>query len=495
MKRRDFCAFTVASATATLLPSRRLFAAAAEIPAIGRSGNLVTLRGHDIEDLRGALRGALLTPGQEGYEQARRVWNGSFDRRPALIARCAGAADVVAAVNFGRAHDLLVAVRGGGHSFSGQSVCDGGLMIDLAPMRGIRVDPVARIARVEPGALLGDLDRESQAFGLATPAGRVSHTGAAGLTLGGGFGRLTRRFGLSCDNLTAADVIAADGRYVRAGTLGDTGLLWGLKGGGGNFGVVTSFEYQLHAAGPVMHGGTLAWPLRDAREVLRFHAELLQHAPDELHVDAALTSIPGLGPVVAFDVCYSGPLERAAVVLKPMKQFLKPVVDTLQPTPYVRLQSQMDAGNPPGQGHYERSGFLTQVSAGLIETVVASMEAPRPPGTQIVITGECGGAFGRVAPNATAFQNRDARSTVIVQGKWDDPRDKPADEAHTQWVRDTFARIEPLTKGFYVNTLASDDPAQRIRATYGVNYDRLVALKRKYDPTNLFRRNANIPPG
>jgi FAD/FMN-containing dehydrogenase len=453
------------------------------------------LRGRDVADLRAALRGALLGAGDGGYDAARRIWNGMFDRRPALIARCAGVADVMQAVNFARAHDLLLAVRGGGHSFSGQSMCDGGLVIDLSGMRGIRVDPAGRTARVEGGVLLGELDRESQAFGLATPAGRISHTGAAGLTLGGGFGRLTRRFGLACDNLLAADVITADGRHVNANAAANPELLWGLKGGGGNFGVVTSFEYQLHEAGPMMYGGAIAWPMQEAARLLRFHADFIETMPDELFIDAVLTSHPQLGNVVLFSVCYSGAPERAEAAVRPLRQLGRPALDALAPATYVALQSAQDRESPHGRGNYERSGFLTSITPELIDIVVGRMRAPHPPGNRMILTGECGGAFSRVAPSATAFQNRDARSTIIVQGQWENPHDAAAADAHLQWARETFELVAPLTKGFYVNTVAADDPAQRIRATYGGNYERLVALKRRYDPTNLFQRNANIAPG
>lgn len=494
MKRRAFCAWGAATAASGLLP-RRLLAGTADLPAVGRTGTQLTLRGRDIDDLRAALRGSLLQAGQGGYDEARRVWNGSFDRRPALIARCAGVPDVIQAVNFGRANDLLIAVRGGGHSMSGQSVCDGGLMIDLSPLRAIHVDAGARVAQVEPGVLLGELDRQTQAAKLVTPAGRISHTGAAGLTLGGGFGRLTRRFGLACDNLGAAEVVTADGRRVTASRQQNSDLLWGLQGGGGNFGIVTSFQYQLHPLEPMVYGGKLAWPIREARAVLGFFAELIETGPAELHIDAALTTLPQLGPALGFSVCYSGPIDKADEALKPVRQFRKPTVDALQVLPYVQLQAADDVLNAAGRGSYERSGFLPGVRTELIEAAVSAMEARRPAETQIILSGDCAGAFRRVAPQATAFSNRDAHSTLIVQARWQDPRDQAAAETSMQWARETFALLEPHTKGFYVNTVASDDPAQRIRATYGANYERLVALKRKYDPQNLFRRNANIPPG
>jgi hypothetical protein len=493
MKRRTFVTTAISAGAAALLPARRLLAATQDTPAIGRTGRQLVLRGRDIDDLRSRLRGLLLTAGEEGYEQARRIWNGAFDRRPALIARCAGAADVVQAVNFGRAQDLLIAVRGGGHSLSGQSVCDGGLMIDLSPMRGVRVDPVARRARVESGALLGDLDRESQAFGLATPAGRVSHTGVAGLTLGGGFGRLTPRFGLSCDNLRAADVITANGDFVRASAEENRELLWALQGGGGNFGVVTSFEYQLHPVKPAMYGGTLVYPLARARELLRFLAEFSERMPEELFVDTMLGNLPQIGKALAFSVCYSGAPEKAEQVVQPLRKF-GPQVDAVQAASYVQLQTAQDRGSQPGRGYYERSGFLTRIAPELIDAAVDSMESAEPPGARIVFTGDCAGAFNKVARDATAFWNRDARSTLIVQSVWEDPRDTAASEANLRWARDTFERLSPHTKGFYVNTIAVDDPHQRVRATYGDNYSRLVALKRKYDPSNLFHRNANIDP-
>lgn len=495
MKRREFCTSTFAAGVAALLPPGYARAAApADLAATGRNGNQVTLRGRDVADLRAALRGSLLVAADNGYEQARHLWNGMFDRRPALIVRCAGAADAVQTVNFARAHDLLIAVRGGGHSLTGQSACDGGIMIDLSRMRGVRVDPVGRTARVEGGVLLGELDRESQAFGLATPAGRISHTGAAGLTLGGGFGRLTRRFGLACDNLVAADVITADGRFVRANAQENADLLWGLKGGGGNFGVVSSFEYQLHQAGPMMYGGMIAWPATEAKKVLQFHAELVESAPDELFVDVLLTPMPPLGRVVALNVCWSGDPGRGEEIARPMRALGKPVRDTLRVAPYVALQSDQDAGSVHGWGNYERSGFLTRVTPALLEVVLARLEGPEPPGKRVVITGDCGGAFSRVAPGATAFLNRDARATILVQTRWEQALDPAISEAHMKWARDTFDAVAPHTKGFYVNAIGAEDAAQRIRATYGVNYEPLVALKRKYDPQNFFHRNANIPP-
>jgi FAD/FMN-containing dehydrogenase len=491
MKRRTFCASVLAVATASAFAQGRT--PSRPVTAARNTGGEATLSVRDVDDLRRALRGALLARDDEGYDEARRIWNGAIDRRPALIARCVGAADVAQAVSFARAHDLVLAVRGGGHSFSGQSVCDGGLMIDLSRMRGIRVDPVARIARVEPGVLLGELDREAQFFGLATPAGTVSHTGAAGLTLGGGFGRIARRFGLACDNLRAADVVTADGRFVRASEQENPDLLWGLRGGGGNFGIVTSFEYQLHGVEPMMYGGNLLFPFEQARPVLKRFADFIDGAPDELYADAALAQVPDIGRVLAFNICYSGPPDRADAVLKPLRQFGKPLVDALGPATYVTLQSAADGQWSHGKGYYERSGFLKRIEPALIDVAVGRMEGRIPPGAAIAIPHQ-GGAISRVPRTATAFWHRDAGRTVISHAHWEDPKDEAAAETHLQWARETFRALEPHTNGFYVNTMAVEDSAQRVRATYGDNFARLVALKQKYDPTNLLRRNANIPP-
>ena len=341
--------------------------------------------------------------------------------------------------------------------------------------------------------LLGEFDREAQSFGLATTAGTVSHTGAAGLTLGGGFGRIGRKFGLACDNLRAADIVPANARFTRASGHENSDLLWGLRGGGGNFGVVTSFEYQLHQIGPVMFGGTLIFPLAQARDILRFFAGFAADASDDLYIDAALTAVPNAGRVLAFDVCYCGPLNGAERVLKPLREFRKPLQDLLKPVPYVQLQASGDRQFPHGRGYYEKSGFIRHIEPGLIEAVVARMEGPLPDGSAIAFAHQ-GGAISRIKPAATAFWHREAQHTVLVGAHWEDPNNHAARDASLQWARETWRLLESFTDGFYVNTLAADDPHQRVRATYGANYDHLVKLKDKYDPTNLFRMNANLPP-
>lgn len=492
MHRRTFVRGSLAVSLLAAQSSRWSLAAlrAADTPAMGAGGRQIVLRAADIEDLRAGLRGVLLLPDDAGYDRARRIWNGAFDRRPALIARCAGAADVRRAVDFARSHGLLLAVRGGGHSLSGQSVCDGGLMIDLSGMQSIRVDPVARTVRAEPGVLLGGLDRETQAFGLVTPAGTVSHTGIAGLTLGGGFGRLSRKLGLACDNLLAADVVTADGRLVRAGASEDPDLLWGLRGGGGNFGIVTSFEYRLHPLGRPVLGGPIVYPLEQARAVLRAHADFSLEPPDDIYVDTILTSTPEGNRVLVLDTCYAGAPDAGSAALEPLRRMGKPLQDGTAVLPYVKLQSSGDGAFVPHRNYYVKGGFVRRIEPGLIDEVVGRFEAASLPGASVVFA-HIGGAAGRVAPDATAFWQRDARSNMVLFAAWDG--EAPA-EAHTRWVRATFAATEPFTRGFYVNDVAADDPAARVRANYGGNFARLVALKKRLDPGNLFRLNANIPP-
>jgi len=494
MKRRTFCASAIPALAIASAPWQRLFAAtggAGEVPAIGTAGQQLVLQPSQLAELRGALRGQLLLPGQDGYDAARRVWNGAFDRKPALIVRCLGAADVVQAVEFARNNALLVAVRGGGHSLSGQSVCEGGMMIDLSPMKAIRVDPLARTARLEPGVLLGQFDREAQAFGLATTAGTVSHTGAAGLTLGGGFGRIGRKFALACDNLLGADVVTAGGRFLKAGARDNPDLLWGLRGGGGNFGVVTSFEYRLHAVDPMMHGGPLVLPFAGARALLRSFADFIAGASDDLYVDAAIVPTPDGQRVIAFDVCHSGPAPAAERDLAQLRKLGQPLQDGLRPRTYVDIQRAGDDNYPAGRSYYIKSGFMRAITPRMIDAVVDYLESTPLP-TGIVGFSHMGGAISRVKPGATAFWHREAQHSLMMIGFWDEAGSA---ERAMQWVRGGWKGFEPLTDGFYVNEMSYDEADRRIRGNYGGNYPRLAALKKQYDPTNLFRLNANIKPG
>ena len=426
MKRRIFCQSSLATLATVSLPAHRLFAAAGEmagsapkdLAAVTGAGRPMTLPGASIKELAAALRGQLLLDGSAGYDDARHLWNGSIDRHPALIARCAGAADVAAAVRFARAHDLLVAVRGGGHSLSGQSVCDGGLMIDLSPMRSVRVDPISRSARVEPGVSLGQFDREAQAFGLATPAGTVSHTGVAGLTLGGGVGWLGRRFGLTCDNVTAVDMITANGEFVHASARENNDLFWGVRGGGGNFGVVTSFEYRLHPAGPMIAGGWISYPFAGARDLLRRIAEFSSECPDELALIPSIGAGPDGVVLVTIEACYSGPPAGADAAVAPLRRLGKPVQDKLGPMRFVDLQSMDDDAVAWGNGYYVKGGLLEHWSPAFTDTLVAAFSRPQ---SCAVILQQFGGAIARVRNGDTAFPHRNALFDLIVSASWTDP--------------------------------------------------------------------------
>ncbi len=493
MKRRAFCATGVALFTSVALRSAPLYAAEAgrDVPARGLDGRQLTIRSADIDDLRASLRGELLRAGQNDYDSARRIWNGAFDKQPALIARCKGAADVMRAVRVAADYGLLTAVRAGGHSLSGQSTCDGGLMIDLSPMSGIHVDPLAKTARVEPGVLLGEFDREAQAFALATSSGTVSHTGVAGLTLGGGFGRLARKYGLACDNLIGADVMTAAGRLVRAAPEENADLLWGLRGGGGNFGVVTSLEFELHPVAPLMYGGQLTYPFAKARQVMRSFAAFSANAPDDLYVETSLQQNPDGEGVVLFEACYCGPAKNAKSVLAPLRAFGVPLHDGLEPAHYIELQRRNDGSNPHGRSYYVKSGYLREFGATTAEAIVDCLASSPRKASHIGIV-PLGGAIARVRPTATAYWHRKATHALVLATSWPDPRDAEGSE---QWAHTVWSRLEPLTTGYYVNLSGRDDGSRRAHAAYGDNIARLVQLKRLYDPHNLFRLNANVQPG
>jgi FAD binding domain/Berberine and berberine like len=494
MKRREFFATSLASAAIAALPVRRLWAESvvgssipdADIAAIKLNGGAIVIPRAAVADLRSRLRGALLVPGQEGYEQARRIWNHMIDRHPALIARCAGPADVAAALAFARERELLLAVRGGGHSFPGYSTCDGGLVIDLSTMHGVRVDPIAKTVRAEGGAWLGDVDAESQHYGLATPLGAISNTGIAGLTLGGGYGWLSRRFGLACDNLVGADLITADGQFHRLSEQENPDLFWAIRGGGGNFGVVTSFEYKLHAVGPQVLAGFLAYPATELRQVLEFYAEFAARAPRELHVefDAATPLPSGTAPTI--NICYSADPQAGEKVLEPLIKFGKPTMNTIKMQDYVAVQRQFDG--PPLSEHnsYLKSGFLREVQPGLIDVIVNELHADETFGVSV---SHFGGAIGDRSPTATAFTHREANFMVYVSGGWKDAADNDHNRSE---VRSRWDKVKPFTAGYYVNLNEGDQ--RQTDDNYGPNHARLAALKRQYDPANQFRLNANVRP-
>jgi FAD/FMN-containing dehydrogenase len=443
-----------------------------------------------VADFAAGLRGPLLRPGDDGYDAARQVWNGMIDRRPALIARCAGPADVIAAVRFARTHGLLLAVRGGGHNITGNAVCEGGLMIDLSPMKSVRVDPQGRTARAEVGLTWGEYNRETQAFGLASTGGVVSTTGIAGLTLGGGLGWLMGKHGLSCDNLLSADIVTADGELLTASAERNPDLFWGLRGGGGNFGVVTSFEYRLHPVVPVL-AGMVVHPMSEAKAVLRFYGDFCRSCPDEMIAAAALMTSHDGDPVAVIIAGYIGDLASGEAAVAPLRQFGAPLADTIAPTSYVTLNTLFDAAVPyGGVQRYWKSSFLKDLGDEVLDIMVARSAKFLSP-MSMVLFFHMHGAATRVGRDATAFGLRSDVWDYDVISQWTDPAESAG---HIQWTRDFWNAVEPFASGdVYVNHLDAEE-ATRIREAYRHGYDRLVALKNKYDPTNLFRLNQNIKP-
>jgi FAD/FMN-containing dehydrogenase len=497
MKRRDFVRSSLFATAATLPSARVLYAVAgtagqqADVPAVTGDGRAITLRGADIADLAARLRGRLLLAKSDGYDQARRILNPSFDKHPALIVQPTGVADIQSAVNFARENSLLLALKCGGHSHSGQSTCDRGMQLDLSTFRGVRVDPRARRAWVSGGTLLGAVDHEAMAHGLVTPLGTVSHTGVGGLTLGGGFGRLARRFGLAIDNLESVDVVTADGQLRHASLTDNPDLFWGVRGGGGNFGVVTTFEFRLHPMQRDVIAGAVVFPVEKARDVLSLFGDYGVEAPDDLYFDPFLSVPPGGAPgVVALQVCYSGPHARAEHVLAPLRK-LGPAKDTVKKVDYVTVQRMNDSTDSRAMGSYIKGGFITKVPRDLVSALVDGFEG-HPSRMTFLFFQHCGGATSRVATDATAFAHRQAHANMITAVGWRMGADDPAE--HIQWVRQYWATLEPFTHGFYVNDLDQEATAAQVNANYGQNYPRLVAVKTKYDPTNLFRLNANVQP-
>jgi FAD/FMN-containing dehydrogenase len=453
----------------------------------------------DYSEQLAGLTGSLLTPDSPGYDEARTVWNAMIDRRPGLIVRCSDANDVARAIRFARAHDLLVAVRGGGHNIAGNSVCDGGIMIDLSPMRTVRVDEASRTAVVGAGCTLGDVDRTTQGHGLAVPLGVNSTTGIAGLTLGGGFGWLSRRLGLTIDNLLSAEVVTAEGRIVRASTRENPDLFWAIRGGGGNFGVVTSFEFLLHPVGPQVLAGLVVHPLAAAHDVLRYYREFARTAPEGLACWFVMRLAPPLPflapewhgkPILALAMCWSGDVAEGERVAAPLRAFGSPLADVVGPNPFADWQTVLDPLLTPGFRNYWKSHEFMDVSDGLIDVLVDYAKRIPDPNTEIAFA-QLGGAISRVPADATAYGHREAEYTMNVHGRWSDPE---RDAACIGWARDLFRAAAPFaTGGVYVNFMTEDE-TDRVRAAYGKNYERLAALKKRYDPTNLFRMNQNIRP-
>jgi FAD/FMN-containing dehydrogenase len=458
------------------------------------------MAGH-LNRLRQVIEGEVIRPGDPSYDEARKVWNGAIDRSPAVIVRCAEVSDVVAVVRFARERDLLVSVRGGGHGVGGHAVCEGGLVIDLSPMKGIEVEPSRRTARAEAGVLWGELDRETQAFGLATTGGVVTHTGIAGLTLGGGIGWLMRKHGATVDNLLSAELVTVEGNVVTVSAEEHPDLFWAIRGGGGNFGIVTSFEYRLHRLGRQLLAGPIFHALDDAPEVLRFYRDFIADAPDELTTIFNLRRAPALPllpaeihgrPVVMIAVCYAGPVGEGEVVLRPLRAFGSPLVDAIVARPYTELQSMFDATVPHGWHYYWKSSELPPLRDGAVETLVEHAAVQTSP-LSYCITFQLGGAVSRVGEEETAFSQRDAAHNVNINAVWTDDDEEP--ERHVEWTRRFHTALEPLgCDRVYVNFLG-DEGAERVRSAYGdEKYQRLVALKEKWDPSNFLRHNQNIEP-
>ena len=461
------------------------------------AGSDISLSPASLDQLRSSLAGELLLPDSPAYDRTRVVWNAMIDRHPALIVRCANADDVVAAVRFAASHRLLIAIRGGGHNIAGSAVCEGGMMIDLSAMKAVRVDPTQSSAWVEAGATLGDFDREAQRFGLATPLGINSTTGVAGLTLGGGFGWLSRRLGLTIDNLQEAEVVLASGERVRASQTSNPDLFWAIRGGGGNFGVVTGFKFRLHSTGPDVLAGLIVHPLAAARDVLRFYREFIKTTPDEFvcwFVLRQAPPLPFLSPewhgkgILALAVCHSGSIADGERVARPLRLFGKPLADVIGPQPYAGWQTVLDPLLAPGARNYWKSHDFRELSDGLIDTLVQYAERIPDPQCELAFA-QLGGAVGRVPQEATAYTHRDADFVLNVHGRW---ADAGKDSTCIGWARELFQAAAPFaTGGAYVNFLTQEE-GDRVQAAYGANYARLARLKQTYDPANLFRMNQNI---
>lgn len=465
----------------------------------GLTGAPIALSADILTALRPQLRGSLCLKGEPGYDEARTIWNAMIDRRPSAVVRCQGASDVMQAVRFARENGLLVAVRGGGHNIAGNAVCEGGLLIDLSPMRSVRIDAKKRTARVEPGVTLGEFDKEAQAFGLATPLGINSTTGVGGLALGGGFGWLSRKFGFTVDSLLTADVVTADGALVQASAAENPDLFWAIRGGGGNFGVVTSFEFQLYPLGPSVTAGLIVHPFARARELLSKYRKVAAEAPDELTIWVVLRKAPPLPflpaevhgqDILVFAVCYAGNSTKADAALAPLRALGEPIADVIGVQPYAAWQTAFDPLLTPGAFNYWKSHNFAALSDQLLDLLVDAV-GTLPTGECEIFIAQLGGASSRVSSEATAYPHRDANFVMNVHTRW---RERDDEQRSIKWARELFAAAAPhATGGVYVNFMPEDE-TERVQGAYGSNYERLATLKGKYDPRNLFRLNQNVQP-
>jgi FAD/FMN-containing dehydrogenase len=454
-----------------------------------------------VDSLQERFQGEIIRPSDAGYDEARTIWNAMIDKHPALIVRSTSSHDVIEAVNFARDNNLLLSVRGSGHNVAGMAVGDGSLMIDLSLMKDIHVDPGSGTARAQPGVVFGEMDEATQPFGLAAPGGIVSETGIAGLTLGGGFGWLTRKYGFTCDNLISAEVVTANGELLTANASENPDLFWGIRGGGGNFGIVTSFEYQLQPVGPEVLAGMAIYPLDAAGDVLRFFRDFTASTPDELAAMAVFLLAPPAPflpqelhgkPVLAIIVCYVGDVEEGERVVQPLRDLGRQVFDGIMPKPFTAHNSSLDAGQPTGKHYYWKSEYATEIADDAIEILVASAANMTSPYSRLAVF-QLGGAVKRYDEQAMAVSHRNAEYIFAINTGWADPQDT---EKQIEWTRDLWTAIRPFSSGgVYVNFLSDDDGEDRVRAAYGATkFERLVQLKSKYDPQNLFQMNKNITP-
>jgi FAD/FMN-containing dehydrogenase len=469
------------------------------IPLTTLDGGAATIAPEELQAFRTAFKGAVLAPDDAAYDETRKIWNAMIDRRPGLIARCTGTADVVQAVRFARKHRLLVSVRGGGHNIAGLAVCEGGLMIDMSALRGVWVDAANRTARAQAGCTLGDLDRETQMHGQAAVLGFVSATGIAGLTLGGGFGYLTRSHGWTCDTLVSMEVVTADARIVRASAQENDDLFWALRGGSGNFGIVTSFEYRLFPVGPEILGGAIAWQGEDARQVLEAYREFSAAAPRELTSVAVLRIAPPAPwlpkevhgkPIAAIFVCHTGRPEDGEALVAPLRKLGRPIADIVTRRPYTQMQSLLDATQPKGRRYYWKSHYLADLGRDAQALVAQHASRIASPFSAILLF-QIGGALGELPVDHSPVGNRDAAYVLNIAGSWEKPEE---DATHMTWAREAFEAMRPCsTGGVYVNFLTEDEGADRVQAAYGdANLRRLAELKRKWDPDDLFRHTKRV---
>jgi FAD/FMN-containing dehydrogenase len=463
-------------------------------------GGELELKQDEFDGFRMRLRGPVLVPGNAGFEESRTVWNGMIDRSPAAVVRCLGNADVIACVQFARERNILLSIKGGGHNIAGLAVADGALMLDMSLMRGVWVDPRRKIAHAQAGCLLGDVDRETQLYGLAAVLGFISLTGIAGLTLGGGFGYLTRRLGWTADNIVGMDIITADAQMVRASSDDNVDLFWGLRGGGGNFGVVTGIDYILYPVGPEIVGGMVAWPATEAPKVLELYRTFSEQAPPELTLVALMRPAPPAPwlpkemhgkPIVALLACYSGDPGEGEKIVAPLKSFGHPLGDVLIRRPYVQMQSLLDATQPKGRRYYWKSEYLSQIEPALCEKIVEHAAKIRSPHSAVILF-PIGGALNRLADETSPAGNRDARYVLNITGAWEQTGD---DSANIEWVRAAWNEMKKFsTGGTYINFLTDDEGAERTAAALGRGLARLGEVKAKWDPQNMFRTNKNIKP-